>query len=52
VNLADLEPRRHGPPAGWDREVFERVTDALALTLVAAVRRHAKEQGAVRESER
>jgi hypothetical protein len=39
VNIAGLSPRRHDPPIGWDREVFERLTDALAAALVAAHRR-------------
>lgn len=39
MNVADLEPRRHAPPAGWSRETFERVTDALARILVSAYRR-------------
>jgi hypothetical protein len=39
VNVADLHPRRHDPPEGWSAETFERVTDALAAALVAAVRR-------------
>jgi hypothetical protein len=39
VTADDLEPRRHAPPAGWDRDVFENVTDALAAVLVAAIKR-------------
>lgn len=39
MNVDALEPRRHAPPDGWSREAFERVTDALAAALVAAVRR-------------
>ena len=27
----------HAPPSGWDKETFERVTDALGAALVAAV---------------
>jgi hypothetical protein len=34
VNAAALQPRRREPPAGWSAETFERVTDALARTLV------------------
>jgi hypothetical protein len=34
---ATLEPRRHAPPADWSPEVFEKLTDALAAALVAAV---------------
>jgi hypothetical protein len=34
-----LQPRRHDPPAGWDRAVFDRVTAAIAAAMVAAVRR-------------
>ena len=37
-----LEPRRHDPPAGWDREAFEKLTDAIAAALIAAVRRAAE----------
>lgn len=36
--VADLVARRHAPPAGWDAETFERVTDALALALLSAYR--------------
>jgi hypothetical protein len=43
VNIRDLEPRRHAPPAGWPAEVFERLTDALATALVAAVQRGAED---------
>jgi hypothetical protein len=39
VKVDDLEPRRHEPPAGWSREVFEAVTDALAAALLAALER-------------
>jgi hypothetical protein len=27
----------HAPPSGWDKETFERVTDALGAALVATV---------------
>jgi hypothetical protein len=50
VNPADLGPRRHDPPEGWPPEVFERVTDALAAALVAAVRR--EQQGLANVAER
>jgi hypothetical protein len=36
-----LQPCRHDPPAGWSREVFSRLTDAIAAALVGAVRRAA-----------
>jgi hypothetical protein len=36
-----LQPSRRDPPPGWTVETFERVTDALALALVAAVTRQA-----------
>jgi hypothetical protein len=51
VDTSPLQPRRHEPPPGWDRETFETVTDALARALVAAVRRQAEalENVAVRE---
>ena len=39
---AALEPCRHDPPPGWSREVFERLTDAVAAVLVAAYRRAAE----------
>jgi hypothetical protein len=39
-----LQARRHDPPEGWIREVFERVTDALAAALAAAYRREEAEQ--------
>jgi len=39
VDPSALEPRLHEPPAGWSRETFEAVTDALAAALVAAYRR-------------
>jgi hypothetical protein len=39
VNADDLKPRCHEPPLGWPPEVFDRVTDALAAMLVAAVQR-------------
>jgi hypothetical protein len=48
VKVADLAPRRHNPPSGWSRETFERVTDALAAALVAAVRRQATERAEAR----
>lgn len=38
MNVAALEPRRHAPPQGWAAATFERLTDALAAALVAAVR--------------
>ncbi len=41
MNVSDLEPRRHEPPAGWDATTFDAVTSALAAALVAAVRREA-----------
>jgi hypothetical protein len=43
-----LEPRRHGPPPGWPAETFERLTDALAAALVAAIRRQAAEDLPIR----
>ena len=39
-----LEPRRHEPPDGWTRETFEKVTNALARALVAAVRQHERRE--------
>jgi hypothetical protein len=39
VNVADLMPRHHDPPPGWDAQTFERVTAALAAALVTAYRR-------------
>jgi hypothetical protein len=39
VNVSSLMPRRHAPPEGWPSGVFEKVTDAIAAALVAAVRR-------------
>jgi hypothetical protein len=45
VTPADLQPRRHAPPAGWADDVYARVTDALAAALVAAVRRQGEDQG-------
>jgi hypothetical protein len=50
VNVADLRPRRHDPPEGWDAATFERLTDALAQALVAAVRRDVEQRE--REGER
>ena len=46
MNVEALEPRRHEPPPGWPGDVFERVTDALAAALVAAVRRALADQRA------
>jgi hypothetical protein len=43
VNVADLQPRRHDPPGGWDSQTFEQITDAIAAALVAAVRRQEEE---------
>jgi hypothetical protein len=39
VNVADLHPRRHEPPAGWDATTFDTLTTALAMALVAAFER-------------
>jgi hypothetical protein len=39
IDLASLRATRHDPPEGWSAETFERVTDALAAALIAAVRR-------------
>jgi len=39
MNTSALQPRRHAPPEGWDAQTFERVTDAIAAALIAAVRR-------------
>jgi hypothetical protein len=39
IDVNQLEPRRHDPPPGWSGETFERVTDALADVLLAALRR-------------
>jgi len=44
LDYADLAPRRHKPPAGWSREVFEAVTDALAQALVANLRRQVDDE--------
>jgi hypothetical protein len=45
IDVSTLQPRRHEPPAGWSADVFEKVTDALAAALVAAVRREREAQG-------
>jgi hypothetical protein len=50
VNVATLQPRRHAPPPGWPAETFERVTDALAAALVAAVRRERERAEPSREA--
>ena len=34
-----LNAALHAPPPGWDSEAFERLTDAIAVALVAAVHR-------------
>jgi hypothetical protein len=39
VNVVDLEPRLHEPPAGWSVETFEQVTNALAAALVRVCER-------------
>lgn len=49
IDVADLRPRRHDPPPGWSRETFERLTDALAAVLIAAVRREAEREAEARE---
>jgi hypothetical protein len=43
VIVATLEPHQHVPPPGWSPEIFERVTDALAAALVAALLRERTE---------
>lgn len=52
MNVADLEPRRHEPPAGWDPQTFELLTDALAAALAAAVRREQERDVEAREAGR
>jgi hypothetical protein len=39
VNVAELQPRHHAPPDGWDAQTFEAVTSALAAALSGAYRR-------------
>jgi hypothetical protein len=39
VIVAELKPRRHDPPHGWDGRTFEALTDALATALVATYKR-------------
>jgi hypothetical protein len=46
MNVAELQPRRHDPPPGWDAETFGQLTDALAAALVAAHRRAPHDDGA------
>lgn len=45
MNILTLRAQRHAPPPGWGAETFERLTDALAAALVAAVRRRQAEEG-------
>lgn len=45
MNLGDLRPRRHEPPAGWTAEVFTAVTDAISTALVSTVRRRRAAEG-------
>lgn len=52
MNVADLEPRRHEPPEGWDAATFAAVTDALAAALAAAVRREQERDVEAREAGR
>jgi len=39
IDGATARQRHHEPPAGWDAQTFDRVTDALAAALVASWRR-------------
>jgi hypothetical protein len=45
VTVAELQPRRHEPPAGWDAQTFECVTDALAAALVTRYRQRDQASG-------
>jgi hypothetical protein len=51
MTIADLKPRRHEPPEGWEAETFERVTAAMAAALVAAYRRYDRADGQPEERE-
>jgi hypothetical protein len=39
IDFSAMNPIRHNAPPGWPADVFEKVTDALAMALVAAFRR-------------
>ena len=43
--LQALRALRHDPPADWSREIFERLTDAIAAALVSAYRRRRELDG-------
>lgn len=43
MNVGELQPCPHDPPAGWDPQTFELLTDALARALVGASRRRVAE---------
>jgi hypothetical protein len=44
IDVPTLVPQRHDPPAGWSPDVFQRVTESLALALVNAYQREHDER--------
>jgi len=41
--VSALRPQRHEPPAGWNPQAFETLTDALAAALVLSYGRRESE---------